>query len=289
MDQARVRPATAADIPTVLRFLERVKWITVECSFPEEERHIAQWPCWVLSRGEHVQGFLALDVRRFPAVQIHTVACEDHAAMRSDLTRLLEEARRYGCEKGSLPLVYVGSAPWLIDALRSSGFERVNRVVFLAKYDHAIPDRGNRQVLVRPARGEDIPALVALDEVAFEPIWRNSAPFFAETLSRSHVVVAVMEDSTVAYLCCTIYDGEGHLVRLAVAPRWQDKGIGTRLLAEAVAYFAQHGAREIILNTQEDNLRAQRLYRRFGFSPAWQPLTVLQESRRHLGKAPSTG
>jgi ribosomal protein S18 acetylase RimI-like enzyme len=41
--------------------------------------------------------------------------------------------------------------------------------------------------------------------------------------------------------------------------------VGARLMAEAVRYFQREGAWKIVLNTEETNTRAHRLYEWFGF------------------------
>jgi ribosomal protein S18 acetylase RimI-like enzyme len=57
-----------------------------------------------------------------------------------------------------------------------------------------------------------------------------------------------------------------HLVRIAVAPGYQGRGIGVRLLAEVVDYCSSRRAHVLTLNTQADNHTAQRLYEWFGFT-----------------------
>jgi ribosomal protein S18 acetylase RimI-like enzyme len=60
-------------------------------------------------------------------------------------------------------------------------------------------------------------------------------------------------------------EGSGHLVRIAVHPSFNHKGIGTRLMAEAVRFFQKAQVSPIMLNTLEDNYQAHRLYEWFNF------------------------
>ncbi|MBC7263883.1 MAG: HAD-IA family hydrolase, partial [Chloroflexi bacterium] len=53
------------------------------------------------------------------------------------------------------------------------------------------------------------------------------------------------------------------------------QGIGTRMLAEAIRFFERQGVEHIILDTQADNERSQRLYRWFGFTPTGRARDVL--------------
>ena len=62
-------------------------------------------------------------------------------------------------------------------------------------------------------------------------------------------------------------------------PDHQGRGIGVRLMAEAIDFFKGEGARVITLNSQEDNQASQRLYRWFGFRLMGEEALVL---RRYL-------
>ncbi len=281
MMQASIRPATPADIPAIMHFLKLARWVTLESSLAEVEKRIPDWPCWLLTRGEDVEAFLLVDIRRYPVAQIHTVACAGRVSLSADVSNLLAVACQYGHSAGTLPLVYIGDTSWLSGVLERYGFQQVNRVIFYEKEGQEIPSWGNLEVDTRPVNKRDIGSLVALDEAAFESQWRNNAPFFADALSAfPHFVVAVLENRIVGYQFSALYKSEGHLARLAVHPLWQRRGIGTRLLAEAIAFLQRSGARAILLNTQEDNWRAQRLYRRFGFYPTGERLLVWQENRQ---------
>jgi ribosomal-protein-alanine N-acetyltransferase len=57
----------------------------------------------------------------------------------------------------------------------------------------------------------------------------------------------------------------GYLIRIAVHPSYSGYGIGARLMAEAVRFFARERVTRIMLNTQEENMHAHRLYEWFDF------------------------
>ena len=78
-------------------------------------------------------------------------------------------------------------------------------------------------------------------------------------------VVAVKEEELAGYCYGSLEEGHGHLIRMAVHPAWQGQGVGSRLVAEAMRFFQQADVQLVTLNTQEENERAQRLYRKFGF------------------------
>ena len=143
--------------------------------------------------------------------------------------------------------------------------------------DLSIPTLGNQQVHVRPAHSGDVPALVALDEAAFDPLWRNAPQTFVHALDNlPYFVVAELAGQTVGYLFSSLQGDTGHLIRVAVHSDYQGRGIGARLLTEAIQFFRAKKMKAVTLNTQKDNIVSQRLYRHFGFQPMGEEALVLK-------------
>jgi ribosomal-protein-alanine N-acetyltransferase len=59
---------------------------------------------------------------------------------------------------------------------------------------------------------------------------------------------------------------EAELLSIAIAPRFRGRGAGGPLLARHLARVQAAGARRIVLEVDESNEPALRLYRRFGFT-----------------------
>jgi len=90
--------------------------------------------------------------------------------------------------------------------------------------------------------------------------------------------LAELDRRPVGYQLSTQEGTDGQVIRLAVLPDQRRQGIGSRLLADTLAAFWRGGARRISLNTQNDNLPAQRLYERFGFQRTGEDLPVLAKA-----------
>jgi ribosomal protein S18 acetylase RimI-like enzyme len=179
--------------------------------------------------------------------------------------------------QGATALTYVGNEEWLTTPLQDYGFAVDNTIVAYEKTDWAVPSQGNREVSVRPARARDFLTLVALDQASFDPLWQNTPEVFSDMLvNYPYFVVAELEGVVVGYQFCSLMGDQGYLARVAVHPDYQGRGIGVRLLADAMAFFQREGARVIVLNTQQDNQASQRLYCRFGFKQAGEEAVVLK-------------
>ncbi|KAJ0160519.1 N-alpha-acetyltransferase 30 [Colletotrichum tanaceti] len=57
----------------------------------------------------------------------------------------------------------------------------------------------------------------------------------------------------------------GYIAMLAVASPYRGKGIATSLVKKAIDAMAQRNADEVVLETEETNTQAMRLYERLGF------------------------
>ncbi|MCR4408474.1 MAG: GNAT family N-acetyltransferase [Anaerolineae bacterium] len=213
-----------------------------------------------------VVGFISVTVRRPPVGILQAIALADEWPAMTILDALLPSCFNALRRQGVEAVAYIGDEFWLSRLLVKNSFTIVNRILTYAKEDGRIPDRGNQMVHVRPAEKADLAAVVALDEVTFDPLWRNTPDILAEIWARSpYFTVAELDGRIVGYQFNDVDGEHGHLTRIAVHPDFQGQGIGVRLMAEAIDFFRAAGVRVITLNTQKDNSNAQRLYRWFGF------------------------
>lgn len=264
-----VRQVTPADESRLRQLIARAERVTLRFQVEDLADYLAREPFLLAEEAGRLRGFLAFFVRQALHAALAAAALADDWAVFSWLDRLLPPCIAHLQACGVRSLSYVGSATWLAESLQARGFRLISRIVAYEKTGWRIPAVGNQRVQVRAVQPSDFSALVSLDGLAFHPLWRNSA----ETLRQwratvPYFVVAVAGQDIVGYCYCSVGDqGQGHLIRVAVHPVWQGRGIGTRLMAEALGFFQKAGVRHITLNTQEENAPAQRLYRRFGFRP----------------------
>jgi len=153
------------------------------------------------------------------------------------------------------------------------GFSPYRLLYAYDKFDYTVPTQGNLSVTVRPVEERDIPALLTIEQACFEDLWRYDALSFRD-IAQTHPYFVVAEvpainrgttGRVVGYQFNAL-DGEfGYLVRIAVHPSVGGQGIGARLMSEAIRFFKDARVSRIMLNTQEDNTYAHRLYEWFGF------------------------
>lgn len=138
-----------------------------------------------------------------------------------------------------------------------------------------------RGVDLRRGRRREHGHALAVDRAAFAPFWRLDEAGLAEALSATatvHFQVARAAPGIVGYAVCGRAGHRGYVQRLAVAPPYQGRGVGAALLVDGLRWLRRWGARDALVNTQEDNDRSLRLYLQAGFVLQSDDLAVLHRS-----------
>ena len=121
---------------------------------------------------------------------------------------------------------------------------------------------------IRPAVPDDLPALVALDEVCFGPTAWSTVAWATEfdRLAEDRVILVADEGSVVGYVVLLVPPVEldvVELLRIAVTPAERRSGIGGQLMTAALARCA---GRTVLLEVAAGNESAVELYGGFGFA-----------------------
>lgn len=295
-----VRPLTEADAAAVRRILQTSEYTHARFAPDELPRLVERLPSagvfgtpgGRLERVTHgsLRAFLLINWAVPPSAWIggFGLTWSEGGRFAEYLDLLLPEVERQAAAHGTTTLYYSGGdagGDWLRGTLEQRGFTLHSLLRSYDKLDFAVPDEGSQAVRVRPFQPADAAALAALEGRCFEQLWRYDAAGFNEVAETyPYFVVAEDEQGIVGYQFNALDATTGYLVRIAVHPRAQGRGIATRLLADAVRYFQRHKVWRIVLNTHEENTRAQALYERFGFQRVPPPGFVL--SRAIGGAAP---
>jgi ribosomal-protein-alanine N-acetyltransferase len=157
---------------------------------------------------------------------------------------------------------------WIIRYTPTMGFVYGEEIVTLARYGDELPPPLPDTPIIRVAEIRDLPALVAVDQAAFDPPWQLSREEIRQAYRiASSCTVAVKNDGIVGYQLSTLYFDGAHLARLAVSPNAQGSGVGGALLGDLLRRFSRRGVHSMTVNTQASNQRSLGLYARFGFRP----------------------
>ena len=121
--------------------------------------------------------------------------------------------------------------------------------------------------------------IVLLDKEIFEPYWRSSNLSLFDTLRscRETILYTYKQGKgLLAYAIVGLTMRSSFLQRLAVHPNIQRSGLGSSMLENILEDMYKKKMISIKLNTQSDNVVAQKLYKNKGFSLSNQKLFVME-------------
>ncbi|MGW2410484.1 ribosomal protein S18-alanine N-acetyltransferase [Streptomyces sp. NPDC001739] len=126
---------------------------------------------------------------------------------------------------------------------------------------------------LREMRWWDIAPVLELERQLFpEDAWSRGM-FWSELAhargpgATRRYLVAELAGRLVGYAGLAAVDGTGDVQTIAAARDQWGTGLGARLLTELLGAATDFECHEVLLEVRVDNLRAQRLYERFGFEP----------------------
>jgi ribosomal-protein-alanine N-acetyltransferase len=267
----QVRLLTSHDLPLVQRLLNTSEYIYQRFMLEELPLLLKHYPTVGIFNGTSLQGFLLSQTVNAPCAWIggFGVSWTESRSYTNLLDTMLAYLAKPLIARGVRYLYYSGNDihnDWLRDILLPREFVPYRLLYSYDKFDYSVPTKGNTQVRVRPIERGDIPALLAIEEACFEDFWRYDALSF-EDIAATHpyFVVVELNGKVVGYQFNALEGEFGYLVRIAVHPSVSGQGIGARLMSEAIDFFKKAKVLRIMLNTQDDNTHAHRLYEWFGF------------------------
>ncbi|MDQ6660130.1 MAG: GNAT family N-acetyltransferase [Chloroflexota bacterium] len=266
-----IRLLTNEDAPYIQHLLQTSEYVYQRFTFEELSTLLTHYPAVGLFNGTSLRSFLLSQTVRAPSAWIggFCVSWTESRAYLSMLFTLLDRLEPLLIAKGVRYLHYSGNDienDWLRTDLLTRGFFPYRLLYSYDKLDYSIPTEGNQEVRTRRAEASDIPVLLNIEEQCFEELWRYDSISLRDiAATHPYFVVAELNGQVVGYQFNAL-DGEfGYLIRIAVLPSFNGHRIGARLMAEAIRFFERERVIRIMLNTQDDNVHAHRLYEWFGF------------------------
>lgn len=126
----------------------------------------------------------------------------------------------------------------------------------------------NREILIRPMRTEDVPAISKLEEAAFSMPW--SAQDFLDMVDREGSLYVTALAGSEVIGCCGVTNacGDGDINNVVVAEGWRGQGIGKQMLSALMELGKEIGIENYTLEVRVSNTPAICLYESLGFESA---------------------
>jgi len=162
-------------------------------------------------------------------------------------------------------------------ALLRLELDRPNELLEGALHDSS---SGTSRHELRAVRGSrQIATLARIDRAAFVDGWDLDATGILDACQATpqhRVRLAVTSnDEPAGYMITGRNGAAGFVQRLAVHPDFEGRGVASSLLVDGLMWLQRRRVDDVLVNTNFDNERALDLYRRFGFEPLEDSLSVL--------------
>ena len=194
----------------------------------------------------------------------------------SDVTACAEQLDAWGVERAVTPaLSAADSQPFL-----AAGFRLLERLHLLARPLYNEPAKPTRRI--RAGHAWHRRAVLDIDHRAFDEFWRFDETSLREARTAtpgSRFTVIIERGQVLGYAVTGRAGSRGYLQRLAVDPDHKGQGLGTDLVLDSFGWAYHRGVQRMMVNTQERNQRALRLYQHLGFISEPEGLVVLERRR----------
>ncbi len=124
-------------------------------------------------------------------------------------------------------------------------------------------------IRIRPMVVEDIPMVVAIEEVSFPTPWTTES-FVSELKDNNLARYYCLEinNKVIGYMGLWLVIGEAHITNVAIWPGCRGQGWGEYLMLNVMNEMRKLGISSITLEVRVSNTTAQNLYQKLGFKPA---------------------
>jgi ribosomal-protein-alanine N-acetyltransferase len=122
-----------------------------------------------------------------------------------------------------------------------------------------------KEIMIREMQFDDLDAVCSIEHDVFPNPWPRV--FFENDLESGNAVafVAWADDRVIGYALGSCIDVELHITNIAVAPKYQKHGIGSRLLLKMEGVAVERGNMFAYLEVRTSNRAAITMYRKHGY------------------------
>jgi ribosomal protein S18 acetylase RimI-like enzyme len=264
-----LRPAAAGDLSMLSAFYKGRINIHHHLDWRTSLEWIGYHPYYLLLRQNEILAVMAAPVDPEGVAWIRVFGAVKEIPAEKLFPILLERCLKdlYSGENHPM-LAALGLQDWFKSTLEQNHFFLRQQIVVLG-WDFKIPTERQLppNLAIRVMTMQDLPAVAAVDRMAFKPLWQNSLDALMLAFHKASLAtVALLDDMVVGYQISTSTPINTHLARLAVNPQYQRKNIGYELVRDMLASSLKLNCWQVTVNTQGDNTASLSLYDSLGFS-----------------------
>lgn len=263
-----LRPANLKDLNPLIQIIDGSAYVHRHLDWRPTLDWLGSQPFWLMENRGRIIAALAIPVEPVEPLWIRLFVVA-HSMDPAEAFQSLLAAALPAAQRSETPATIAALAlqDWMRLTLEQCGIPRRQDVIVLRwnprEAAHPVLPDG---VQIRWMTVWDLPEVAAIDNQAFEDIWRCSFRSVEMSYASADYATVLTLDGKIAAFQTSGQTRQGaHLARLAVAPSQQGRHFGRLLVEDLLAEFTSRGLDHITVNTQSDNLISQTLYRSLGF------------------------
>jgi ribosomal protein S18 acetylase RimI-like enzyme len=262
----QLRPATRTDQAGIETLLGYKVYLHRHLDWRTPLDWLGHQPYWVIFQDSVIYAALACPADPPGIVWIRFFSVMPGLERRQAWKALFEKALSSYTTQPDI-IASVAVQDWYRQLLLDYGFKFHQSIVVLEWQERITPLAAPRaEVTLRRMHQEDLERVTTVDQASFDPLWQNSLDGTQCAFQGSdYSMVALHQDTIIAYQISTSTPFNAHLARLAVLPEMQGKGVGYALTYDMIQHFRFMGIGYITVNTQHDNHPSLALYEKLGF------------------------
>ncbi|MGV2942375.1 ribosomal protein S18-alanine N-acetyltransferase [Mesobacillus sp. LC4] len=124
----------------------------------------------------------------------------------------------------------------------------------------------NKTITFRHMTVDDLDEVMEVEVNSFTIPWSREAFFNELTKNQfAQYLIVEVDQKVVGYCGVWIIIDEAHITNIALLPEYRGMKLGEALMAKVMKLGREMGAMRMTLEVRVSNVRAQNLYRKFGF------------------------
>ncbi|NKE08106.1 ribosomal protein S18-alanine N-acetyltransferase [Mesobacillus selenatarsenatis] len=124
----------------------------------------------------------------------------------------------------------------------------------------------NKTITFRHMTVDDLDEVMEVEVNSFTIPWSREAFFNELTKNQfAQYLIVEVDQKVVGYCGVWIIVDEAHITNIALLPEYRGMRLGEALMAKVMKLGREMGAMRMTLEVRVSNVRAQNLYRKFGF------------------------
>jgi len=272
----QAQPLTVNDREAVLNLFKARRFVHRHPGWRSVPEWLSFQPFWTLKQNQEMIAALACPPEPKGVAWIRLFACR-FPHRPANAWPLLFRSVFHSLPEPKPTIAALGLAAWFSDLLLNNGFSENNRIVILYWDANSQPSplHPSRGINLRQMSNQDLVSVLKIDHQAFKPIWQISWEALSTAFRQSaYATVVEKDEQIIGYQISTTTHNATCLERLAVSPEQQGQGIGAQLVYDLIDDFQLSSAMHLTVNTQQDNLASQTLYKKMGFKMAGESYPV---------------